>query len=182
MKSTIFLLSTMIFGTTSLLSGGIYSYTAVVDGSSTWNRPVENGPDAPVDLSLTTLNAGYHSQAIVVGEDGAYTFESNYSGAFWDNYAFLYQSAFDAYAPLSNVLIGNDDGLSGPGSSGFVYNLIAGVTYFFVTTGYSDSDLGTAINVVSGPGFVGEAPEPATLLITAAGLGVLALRKKLARA
>ena len=179
MKSRFLLLSVLVCGSASFLSAGSYSYTALVDGSSTWNRPVENGVAAPVDLSLTALNAGYHAQSIVVDTNGTYSFESDISGSFWDNYTFLFENAFDANAPLANILIGNDDGLIGLGNSGFVYNLIAGVTYFFVTTGFSDSDLGTATNVVSGPGFVGEAPEPATFLIGAAGLGLLALGKKL---
>ena len=49
MKSQFLLLSVLVCGSASFLSAGSYSYTALVDGSSTWNRPVENGVDAPFE-------------------------------------------------------------------------------------------------------------------------------------
>ena len=183
MKYAFLVFPALVCWTTTMLTGTVlassYTYTATVDGVSTWNRPVENGPAAPVDLSLTALNAGYHSKAIIVDTDGDYTFDSTYTGSSWDNYTFLYLGSFDPLSPLASVLIGNDDGLGGVGTSGFIYSLVAGNTYFFVTTGFSDSDLGTALNSVSGPGSIGTTPEPGTLFATLAGLGLLGIGKKL---
>ncbi|MGL5017988.1 MAG: PEP-CTERM sorting domain-containing protein, partial [Luteolibacter sp.] len=87
-------------------------------------------------------------------QSGLYSFLSiaNFPKA-WDNFSFLYAGSFNPTAPLANVLIGNDDQPT-VGLSGFSYNLTADSQYFFVTTGFGNSDFGTFTNTISGPGNV----------------------------
>jgi hypothetical protein len=115
---------------------------------------------------------------------GAYDFLSDPLG--FDNYTFLYQTSFAPGAQLTNVIIGNDD--VPPGNSGFNgVALNAGVNYFFVTTGYSNSNFGTFQNTITGPGNIflaggATVPEPSTFVILGmASLAIVIGRRRFCR-
>ncbi|WP_414527739.1 hypothetical protein [Nodularia chucula] len=134
--------------------GGISKSLAIVftgdtTGQPTWNRPVQGNP--PTNLSLAGTAVPYSVQEFFVDTNGAYNFLST---TIWDNFTFLYASAFNPTAPFTNVIIGNDD-FPTIGISGFNgVNLTANQSYFFVTTGFANSDFGTFTNEITGPGTI----------------------------
>jgi hypothetical protein len=157
------------------------TYTGNTNGASTWNRPSANGNIAPVaPLSTTGNNVEYNARQFNVGTSGSYVFTSTTTG--FDNYTFLYQNAFNAASPLTNVLIGNNDNTTNR-ISGFTTNLTAGVNYFFITTGRQNNDSGAFTNTIVGTGPIVSGavptPEPATILGTLAafGYGIYSKRK-----
>jgi hypothetical protein len=162
-------------------------FSGTTAGRPTWTRPVANGTSAPNSLSGTGTATPFSVQAFTVASSGIYNLTStSVAPSGWDNYTFLYSNSFDPLAPLANCVIGNDD-LSGVGTSGFSASLTAGTTYYFVTTGFSNTDFGTFSNNISGPGaatLVGAAavPESGTLALAlfggAALLGVGAARRR----
>jgi len=123
-------------------------------GQPTWNRPDQNGASAPVALSSSATAVPYSVISFNVGAPGTYALTSTAtSPPSWDNYLFLYAGAFNAAAPLSDVLIGNDNS-PGVGVSGFSINLQPGTTYYAVTTGFGNSDAGECSLLISGPGSI----------------------------
>jgi hypothetical protein len=89
-----------------------------------------------------------------VSTTGAYTLKSTSTNpANWDNYLFLYGTAFNPASPLSNVLLGNDD-FGGIGTAGFTTTLTAGTPYFLVTSGFDNAYEGDHRLDISGPGSV----------------------------
>jgi hypothetical protein len=148
----------------------------------TWTRPNEGTP--PTANTGTGTAVPYSSYAFNVDAAGSYDFASLAS---FDNYTFLYRNAFNPSTPLVNAITGNNDILFA-GVSGFTTNLLAGVNYFFVTTGNTNTSSGTFFNVINGPGIregsVTAVPEPGTILGSALafGYGIYSKRKmKLAR-
>ena len=138
------------------------NFSGTTANAPTFNRPIANGTDPPDTLSSVGTNVRYAVNAFSVSADGTYTFLSDSTAAGWDNYTFLYGDGFDPNNPLNNVLIGNDD--YGPltfGLSGFDADLLAGRSYFFVTTGFENTDFGAFTTTIVGPGTV--VPEPGVL-------------------
>jgi hypothetical protein len=161
------------------------TYSGTTIGAPNWNRPVANGNNAPTALA-SGFNSGnnveYNARQFNVGTSGSYVFTSTSNTTGFDNYTFLYQNAFNAAIPLTNVLIGNNDNPSAT-VSGFTTNLTAGVNYFFITTGRQNNDSGAFTNTIVGTGPIVSGavptPEPATILGTLAafGYGVYSKRK-----
>ena len=154
-----------------------FNYNGTTVGGPTFNRPLANGNNAPTALSAVGTAVSYDVITFSIATSGAYTFLSlSVTPANWDNYTFLYSGSFNPASPLSNVLIGNDDNPT-IGRSGFTYNLVAGSTYSFVTTGFSNTDAGSFSNSIT----QAAVPEPsswALLSLGAAGAGVVALRRR----
>lgn len=160
--------------------------TGTTTGAPTWKRPVANAANPPTSLSGFGTNVPYSVQQFSVGSAGTYVFQST---ANFDNYTFLYQNSFNPLSQLTNVLIGNDDNPS-IGLSGFSLNLVAGTQYFFITTGFANTDFGAFSNNFSGPGTItlGGSPSavpengPGMLLFGLAAAGLIVVRRKVSTA
>jgi len=149
-------------------------------GQPTWTRPVANGPNPPVPpLSGVGTATPYQALEFTVNLSGVYTFQCTATGG-WDNYTFVYANAFDPLNQFTNVVIGNDDNPN-IGLSGFNVNLSSGVTYYFVVTGFGNTDFGAfTVDASSSPtfgGIVTWVPAPGAAATLLAG-GLLAARRR----
>ena len=160
--------------------------TVVIDGDTT-GGPTYNRPLATMTgLSGTGTNVAYQVTTFTVSTSGAYSLLSE---AGYDNFLGLYAGAFGPTQPLLNALAYNDDLDSLMRTSGFTTNLLAGVSYFAVASGFGNNDFGAYKLTISGPGDIGlsssAVPEPATWAMMIAGFGLVASalrRRKGARA
>jgi hypothetical protein len=160
-------------------------YTGTTAGGPTWNRPVANDLDPPIELSSDGDAVPYDAHGFTVDTAGLYSLFSAATDPFgWDNYTFLYVTSFDPTNPLQNVVIGNDDDPV-TGSSGFDATLITNTNYFLVTTGFADFDAGAFQNTIDllqaetippDPG--ASAPEPNTLFLFGAGIVLAGVGRK----
>jgi hypothetical protein len=143
------------------------TFTGTTLGGPTWNRP--QGGNPPTLLSGVGTAVPFQTIQFTLSVAGSYTFQNTGTNPVnWDNFTFLYQGSFNPSAPLMNVLVGNDDNTT-IGLSGFTRTLNAGVNYFFVTTGFANSDAGSYSLTISGPGIATVVPEPSSLALVALG-------------
>ena len=154
-------------------SPNVLTFTGSTTASTTYDRLVE-------DLSTVSTvgdRVAYQTFRFRVTTTGAYSFLT--TGDF-DTFDFLYAS-FDPSAPLSNAKSGDDD-MFGVGTSGFMADLIAGVDYTFVTTGFGNGDFGFFSNTIGGPGAIVAAavavPEPEILALLTIGAGAMGWRTR----
>lgn len=160
-------------------------------GEPTWNRPVAGDPPTPPASAAGTA-VPYDVTIFHVDTTASYSFlMTGTDPTNWDTYAFLYQGGFDALAPFTNVLVGNDDNPT-MGLSGFTRSLTAGATYVFVATGFGNTDQGAYSLFIEGAGTIlpgpgtgpdpgGDVPEPATPALVVAGLAGLLTARRLRR-
>jgi hypothetical protein len=161
------------------------TFSGTTAAAPTWTRPNEGTP--PSANTGTGTAVSYSSYAFNVDASGSYNFASLATmPSAWDNYTFLYRTAFNPATPLVNAIIGNNDfmGVAGFGLSGFTANLTTGINYFFVTTGNTNASAGAFTNTITGPGnvlggSVATVPEPSTILGSALafGYGIYSKRK-----
>lgn len=153
----------------------------VVNGDTTagatYNRPLSGAP--PTGLSAVGTAVRYETTAFTVSEAGTYDLNSV---AGYDNFLGLHSGSFDPSDPLANALIYNDD-RPDIGIAGFTFDLLAGVSYFAVASGFSNDDFGAYALTISGPGVIsvgGAIPEPATwaLMIGGFALTGAAMRRR----
>jgi hypothetical protein len=150
-------------------------FTGDTTGSPTFNRPIQNGELAPTALSGTGTAVPYDTLSFTVSVSGTYTL-SLQSAAPFDNYLGLYSVSFDPNAPLTNVLIYDDDD-GGVGGDALINALLtSGLTYTAVITGFDNNDFGAYSLTFSGQGIatpVGDVPEPATWAMMLIGFGAI---------
>lgn len=172
LKTILLCLSTVAFAT-----AGTLNYTDTTVGGPTWNRPFAGTP--PIVLSGVGTAVPYSVLQFTVDLGGSYIFSSQgVTPTNWDNYTFLYVTSFSAASPLTNAVTGNDDNPS-IGLSGFTSTLVAGTNYFFVTTGFSNTNAGAFSNSITGPGsIISDIPEPSSVLLLSGGLALVAWRAR----
>lgn len=176
----------LVFGSISL-SAASFTYTAVLTTTSpTFNRPNDNGLNAPNSLSGTI--SPYSVFAFQVSGNGSFSLRSDAAASSWNNFLVLYANSFNPAAPLSNSLRVNDNWSNGDSSSSRIdINLITGVTYFLVTTNvgflpppapwiaYNEIQSG-GVTVI--PVAVGAVPEPCTYWLVGSLLLLMGNRRR----
>lgn len=166
--------STSAFAGTSVFTGD-------TTGGPTYNRPIAGTP--PVALSGVGTAVSYVVTPFTVSVSGNYNF-LNSSGH--DSFLGVHSNLFDPTDALLNALAYDDD--SGPGTDSQItgLSLLAGVSYFAISTGFANTDFGTFTLTIDGPGDIiggaggGGVPEPATwamMIFGFAGIGA-ALRRR----
>ena len=162
-----------------VLHADSFTFFATTTDRSTFNRPYDNGTSGPpAYLSAIGTAVKYVSQSFLVSSSGTYTISSTATTpANWDNFIILYSGSFNAATPLANAVTLNDDLNGVVGRAGFSVSLNSGIHYFLVTTGFTNTDSGTAANVITGLGAITLSPEPGTMFMIASGLGLLIWKK-----
>lgn len=153
-----------VLGPVTVAASNAYNATTV--GGPLFNRAFA---DCSGISGLGPVN--YHVQPVFFGTSGVYSFSSTQNG--FDGYVHLYADAFDPLNPLTNCVVGNDDGNGGIGTSDFDANVDANRQYFLVTSGFEAGEAGTFTNTVTGPGVISFGL--AVPLLGVGGLTLLAL-------
>ena len=148
-------------------------------GGPTWQRTLSGAP--PTALSGVGTAVRYQVTSFTVDAVGTYNFLST---AGYDNYLHLYEGAFNPLSQFDGALIANDD-FPSIGTSGFVFDLLVGTSYFAVASGFGNGDFGAYTLNITGDGnvIVGgtpAVPEPESWALMIAGFGLVgaAMRRR----
>jgi hypothetical protein len=167
---------------TTIASASVLNINGDTSGDPTWNRPIGGVP--PTALSSTGTNVAYEVTAFQVNVNALYDFMVNSA---YDNYLFVYQSAFNPTMQFTNILVGNDDAGGGLNAAYTGLALSAGTQYFLVVTGFANSDVGAYTASISGAGnnaaFLNNTtppgvPVPGTAALAALALSILAFARR----
>ncbi len=149
---------------------GTTIFTGDTTGGPTFNRPVSGTP--PTGLSGVGTAVRYVVTPFTVSATGAYSFlnESRY-----DNYLGIHAGSFNPLNALENA-VAYDDDFAGLNSGFAGLNLMAGTSYFAITSGFQNSDFGAYTLTVSGLGditgeTVAAVPEPGIWAMMILGFG-----------
>lgn len=113
--------------------------------ASTFNRVEVDSEGTPVQLSFDSGTAvRFRAWPITFSNSGVvrFTMTTNEveSPVVSDTYMLLYSGEFSSISPMTNVIIGNDDYLNQLSTSSFLYEVVAGVEYTVVFTGFDNID------------------------------------------
>lgn len=162
---------------------GTTIFTGDTTGGAVFNRPLTGAP--PTALSGVGTAVRYIVTPFTVSLSGSYNLLNTAAGH--DSFLGLHRIAFNPASPLTNALAYDDD--AGPGTDSLIsaISLLAGVSYFAVSTGFANDDFGAFRLTIDGPGNIiggggggGGVPEPATwamMIFGFAGIGA-ALRRR----
>lgn len=147
----------LALGLTPVFSSG--GTTNSINGNSNdvpnWNplpgRPFEDDGSCCWGL---LVNPPYQMVEFQATASGYYTFSQAQSG--YDGVVYLYTNPLDLAAnPPTTYITGNDDDPNlGAGFSEIGTNLLAGTTYYLISSGYSSTDFGNYTTNVTGPGSI----------------------------
>ncbi len=113
-------------------------------------------------LSANGDNSPYIAQAFSVSTTADYLVTSDQAG--FDGFIHVYDDRYNPANPLLGCLAGDDDGTGGIGTSQInAVRLVAGRTYYLVTSGFDSGEAGNFNNAVFGPGAVFAGPGIFTL-------------------
>jgi PEP-CTERM motif len=176
-------LATLVFALAATVASPAFAGTTVFTGDTTagptYNRPLSGRP--PTGLSGVGTAVRYVVTPFTVSVSGNYNFLNS---SVHDSFLGVHRNAFSPANGLLNALAYDDD--AGPGSDSAItaLGLLAGVSYFAVSSGFANTDFGRFTLTIDGPGNIigagGGVPEPATwamLIFGFAGIGV-ALRRR----
>lgn len=129
----------------SLMGGtaqaALLTFSGDTTAGPTYNRTLAGTP--PTGTSAVGTAVRYNSFTFGVAETASYNFLTTAQGPGYDTFLALYQGGFNASAPLTNVVVANDDLTTGNFSqSGFTRTLTAGLSYTAVITGFDNTDFG----------------------------------------
>jgi hypothetical protein len=158
---------------------GTTVFTGDTTGGPTYNRPLGGRP--PTTLSGVGTAVRYVVTPFTVSVSGNYNFLNS---SVHDSYLGVHRNLFNPATPLLNALAYDDD--SGPGSDSAItaLGLLAGVSYFAVSSGFANTDFGRFTLTIDGPGNIigsgGGVPEPATWAMLIFGFAAIgaALRRR----
>jgi hypothetical protein len=166
----------------SLIFTGSSVFTGDTTNGPTYNRPIAGIP--PTVLSGVGTAVRYVVTPFRVTTSGNYNF---FNATGYDSYLGIHAGSFDPTNGLLNAIAYSDD-FNGTLDGGFSnLALLAGVSYFAVSSGFDNTDFGAFRLDVNGPGNIlpigggnPGVPEPATwamLIFGFAGIGA-ALRRR----
>ncbi len=172
-------------------AASVLTFTGNTSTGATFDRAAAGDPSdptSPVTVSTAGGNERYDARRFSVTVTGDYLFTTTGD---YDTYSFLYGGTFDPGHSLANALRGSDDYFDpvsltsdGPyvsGTSAFLYHLVAGNAYTFVTTGYDATTFGAFTDTISGPGAIVAAitvPEPGMFALLMVGAGAMGWRTR----
>lgn len=161
---------------------GTTIFTGDTTAGPTYNRPLSGRP--PTGLSAVGTAVRYVVTPFTVSVSGNYNFLNS---SVHDSFLGVHRNAFTPANGLLNALAYDDD--AGPGSDSAItaLGLIAGVSYFAVSSGFANTDFGRFTLTIDGPGNIvgiggggGGVPEPATWAMMMFGFAAIgsALRRR----
>jgi PEP-CTERM motif len=178
-------IAALVLATLATVATPAFAGTTVFNGDTTagptYNRPLSGRP--PTGLSAVGTAVRYVVTPFTVSVSGNYNFLNS---SVHDSFLGVHSNAFSPANGLLNALAYDDD--AGPGSDSAItaLGLLAGVSYFAVSSGFANTDFGRFTLTIDGPGNIigggagGGVPEPATwamLIFGFAGVGA-ALRRR----
>ena len=142
-----------------LTATGCGTVSTSFDGTTSLQDPTFNRSETGASFNPSPIGTAVHytTHTFEVGTTGSYTFAmcGNY-----DTYLHIYKNALNTTFPATGFLVADDDSnqvVCGGGSKTTI-TLTAGITYIYVATGFSNSDVGDYTVTFTGPGPVYEGP------------------------